>query len=245
MSFGVAIAFAIVTWGETINIFTLKGDSGPLVVDDLTAIATILVSVTGIAAVGLSWRDNAAREAGHGEFFALMLTAAAGMVVLAGAQNLITVFIGYELLSIPLYVLCATEIRRASSLESGLKYLIVGSVGSATLLYGLSFLYGATGDTDFSGIAKAARRRSRRRRAARDGRGADTRRHRVQVVDRTVPPVDARRLRRRTDAGNSLHVGRHEGRGLRPPAAPLRRRADRPQGRLAAAAGSAQALIRS
>jgi NADH-quinone oxidoreductase subunit N len=155
-SFGVAIAFAAITWGDTHNIFVLKGDAGPLVSDDLTAIATVLVSITGIAAVVLSWRHNAAREAGHGEYFALVLTASAGMVVLAGAQNLVTVFVGYELLSIPLYVLCATEIRRASSLEAGLKYLIIGSVGSATLLYGLSFIYGATGDTDFAGIAKAA-----------------------------------------------------------------------------------------
>jgi NADH-quinone oxidoreductase subunit N len=60
-------------------------------------------------------------------------------------ENLITLFLGLELLSIPLYVLCATEMRRATSLESGLKYLIIGSVGSATLLYGLALLYGATG----------------------------------------------------------------------------------------------------
>jgi NADH-quinone oxidoreductase subunit N len=77
------------------------------------------------------------------------------MIVLVAAQNLVSVFLGLELLSIPLYVLCATEMRRASSLESGLKYLVVGSVGSATLLYGAAFLYGATGSTDFSGIAKA------------------------------------------------------------------------------------------
>jgi NADH-quinone oxidoreductase subunit N len=155
VAFGVAIGFAVSTWGETINVFTLKGDAGPLVFDDLTALTTILVSITGIAAVVLSWRDSAARQAGHGEYFALLLTAAAGMVVLASAQNLVTIFIGYELLSIPLYVLCATEIRRASSLEAGLKYLIIGSVGSATLLYGLSFIYGATGATDFAAIAKA------------------------------------------------------------------------------------------
>ena len=74
---------------------------------------------------------------------------------LAAAQNLVTLFLGLELLSIPLYVLCATEMRRAKSLESGLKYLIVGSVGSATFLYGLALLYGATGDTDFRGIAQA------------------------------------------------------------------------------------------
>ena len=77
------------------------------------------------------------------------------MVVLVGAQNLVTLFLGFELLSIPLYVLCATEMRRATSLESGLKYLIIGSVGSATLLYGLALLYGATGATDFAGIAEA------------------------------------------------------------------------------------------
>ena len=77
------------------------------------------------------------------------------MVLLVGAQNLVTLFLGLELLSIPLYVLCATEMRREHSLESGLKYLIIGSVGSATFLYGLAFLYGATGSTDFSGIAHA------------------------------------------------------------------------------------------
>jgi NADH-quinone oxidoreductase subunit N len=103
----------------------------------------------------LSWRHVAPREASHGEYHALLLTSIAGMIVLVAAQNLVTVFLGFELLSIPLYVLCATEMRRASSLESGLKYLVVGSLGSATLLYGLAFLYGATGSTDFAGIANA------------------------------------------------------------------------------------------
>jgi NADH-quinone oxidoreductase subunit N len=77
------------------------------------------------------------------------------MSLLAAAQNTIILFVGLELLSIPLYVLCATELRREHSLESGLKYLIVGAVGSATLLYGLAMVYGATGATDFSAIASA------------------------------------------------------------------------------------------
>src|SRR6202042_410768 len=71
------------------------------------------------------------------------------------AQNLVTLFLGIELLSIPLYILCASETRRESSLESGLKYLIVGSVGSATLVYGLALVYGATGSTDFAAIGHA------------------------------------------------------------------------------------------
>jgi NADH-quinone oxidoreductase subunit N len=75
------------------------------------------------------------------------------MSLLASAQNIVALFIGLELLSIPLYVLCASEMRREHSLESGLKYLIIGSVGSATLLYGLALIYGASGQTDFAAIA--------------------------------------------------------------------------------------------
>ena len=78
-----------------------------------------------------------------------------GMVIVAGAENLVTLFVGFELLSIPLYILCAAEVRKAPSLEAGLKYLVVGSVGSATLLYGLALLYGATGSTDYSAMADA------------------------------------------------------------------------------------------
>jgi NADH-quinone oxidoreductase subunit N len=75
--------------------------------------------------------------------------------VFVSAQNLVTLFLGIELLSIPLYVLCASESRREHSLESGLKYLVIGSVGSATLAYGLALIYGATGSTDFSTIGAA------------------------------------------------------------------------------------------
>jgi NADH-quinone oxidoreductase subunit N len=146
-----AIGLGIWQYGEQKDLV-----AGALRLDDLTIVLSFVFSAGGAAAVLLSWRAVAPREAAHGEYFALMLTSAAGMWVLVAAQNLITLFLGLELLSIPLYVLCATEMRRPTSLESGLKYLIIGSVGSATLLYGLAFLYGATGSTDFSGIASAA-----------------------------------------------------------------------------------------
>ena len=80
--------------------------------------------------------------------------------MLVGAQNPVTLFLGLELLSIPLYVLCATELRRESSLESGLKYLMIGSVGSATLLYGLAFLYGRRGTDSGSRVPCRASRSS-------------------------------------------------------------------------------------
>ena len=136
------------------------GDTRPIVegaleVDTLALGISMLFYVTGIATVFLALRSIAVREVGSGEFFVLMIGSIAGMVVLAGAANLITLFIGLELLSIPLYVLCGTELRRATSLEAGLKYLIIGSVGSGTLLYGLALVYGATGSTDFAEIRQA------------------------------------------------------------------------------------------
>src|SRR3954468_24828358 len=155
VAFGAAIGLGVWQWDDAKDLFVAKGSQGALRSDDLTLMILFIVSVTGIGATLLAWRSLAPREAAHGEFFALMLVSAAGMVIMAAAQNLVTVFLGLELLSIPLYVLCATEMRRARSLESGLKYLIIGSVGSATMLYGLAFVYGATGDTDFRGIASA------------------------------------------------------------------------------------------
>jgi NADH-quinone oxidoreductase subunit N len=147
---GTTLGLSIWQWGEEKSIV-----SAALRIDDFAMFLSFLFCVAGIAAVLLSMRALAPEEAGHGEYHALLLSSIAGMLVLVEAQNLVTLFLGLELLSIPLYVLCATELRRATSLESGLKYLIIGSVGSATLLYGLAFVYGATGSTDFSGIADA------------------------------------------------------------------------------------------
>src|SRR5439155_3507297 len=109
--------------------------------------------------IPLSWREESVEHgpgaAGHGEFQALLLASVLGMTLLAQAQNLIAFFVSLELLSVPLYVLCGSALRRPQSLESGLKYLIVGSLGSATLLYGLAFIYGGSGSTDFAGIREA------------------------------------------------------------------------------------------
>ena len=128
---------------------------GAVALDTLTLGVSMLFFVAGLVTIVLSLRAEAARQAGHGEYYTLLLGSISGMVMLAGAENLITLFVGLELLSIPLYVLCATELHRRTSLESGLKYLVIGSVGSATLLYGLALIYGATGSTEFAGIQGA------------------------------------------------------------------------------------------
>jgi NADH-quinone oxidoreductase subunit N len=148
----VAIIFSIANWepGEVAPII-----SGALSIDTLALFMSLIFYVAGLAAIALSLRWESVQEAGSGEYYALMLGSIAGMTLLAGAENLVTLFVGLELLSIPLYVLCASSVRDRRSLESGLKYLVVGSVGSATLLYGLAFVYGATGSTDLSAISSA------------------------------------------------------------------------------------------
>jgi NADH-quinone oxidoreductase subunit N len=148
-----AVCGACVVWQWDVNVSVVED---AMAIDNLTLMLTMLFVAGGAAAVLMSWRSPAAAEAGEGEYFALLLTSVLGMVVLVAATNLVVVFLGFELLSIPLYVLCATYMRREHSLESGLKYLIIGSVGSATLVYGLAFVYGATGATGFEQIAAAA-----------------------------------------------------------------------------------------
>jgi NADH-quinone oxidoreductase subunit N len=154
-------ALALVSLGATLGLTIWRWNSpesilsGALRIDRLSLTLNLILAVGGMATVLLAWRSRASREAAHGELHAMLLTTIGGMALLGAAQNTVALFLGLELLSIPLYVLCATEMRNEHSLEAGLKYLIVGSVGSATLLYGIALLYGATGATDFSGIANA------------------------------------------------------------------------------------------
>ncbi len=128
--------------------------SGSLRIDDLAIAISLIVMLMAAATVLISLREPAVAQAGTGEYHVLLLGSVLGMVLLTQAQNLVSFFVALETLSIPLYILCATDLRREGSLESGLKYLIVGSLGSATLLYGMALLYGGSGSTDFSGIAE-------------------------------------------------------------------------------------------
>jgi len=135
-------------WGDATELV-----SGALRLDDLAISISLIAILTAAFAVFFSTREPATEQVGSGEYHALLLGSVLGMVLLAQAQNLVSFFVAIETLSIPLYILCAANMRREKSLESGLKYLIVGSLGSATLLYGMSFLYGGSGSTDFAGIA--------------------------------------------------------------------------------------------
>ena len=89
------------------------------------------------------------------EMFSLPLIVCAGMMWMASARDLVTVFVALELVTVSFYVLVAFARKSAFSLEAGVKYLILGALSTGVLVYGIAWTYGATGTMSFDGIAKA------------------------------------------------------------------------------------------
>src|SRR5262249_56859414 len=85
----------------------------------------------------------------------LMVLSVTGMMVMASASNLMTLYLGLELQSLALYVLAAFARDELRSSEAGLKYFVLGALASGLLLYGISLVYGFSGAMDFSALAKA------------------------------------------------------------------------------------------
>ena len=114
-------------------------------------VAGVIVSAVALCALLLD--DYLRREGIDGpEVYVLMMLSAAGGVVMAGAGDLIVLFLGLETLSIPVYVMAASHVRRIESLEAGLKYFVLGAFSSAFLLFGMAFVYGATGSLNLHEI---------------------------------------------------------------------------------------------
>ncbi len=124
-----------------------------VVQDGFSAFMTVLVSAAIFvsAIIGDAWLT---RERITGpELHVLLLVSGSGAIVMASANDLILVFLGLEILSIALYVLAATNSRRAESGEAALKYFVLGGFSSAIFLYGIALVYGATGTTNLPQLA--------------------------------------------------------------------------------------------
>lgn len=105
-----------------------------------------------VVLASIDWVNREGR--GQGEYYALVLTVCAGLMFLASARDLITIFIALELSSIPQYILAGWG-KNTKSSEAGLKYLLLGAIASSLLLYGMALLYGITGTTLLVDIAAA------------------------------------------------------------------------------------------
>jgi NADH-quinone oxidoreductase subunit N len=143
-----ALVASLPLWGQNRSAF---GDT--VVADSLAAFFNVLLIVISILTVLISPRFLRALDLDYGEYYILLLGATAGMMLLAAATSLMTIFLGIELLSISLYVLSGFARTAARSQEAALKYLLLGGFATGFLLYGMALIYGATGSTTLRGIA--------------------------------------------------------------------------------------------
>ena len=146
----VALIVSILLWGSDIT-----GFQGMAVLDNLSLFATLVIGyATGLMLLeSIDYLKRRGMESG--EFYILVLFSAAGMVIMAGANDLIVVFLGLETMSLALYVLAGFFRTRIEAGEASMKYFLLGAFASGFFLYGIALIYGATGSTNLHKIGAA------------------------------------------------------------------------------------------
>ena len=151
----IAVASLVAAWISVLQL-ELSGEIvlGVLVVDDFAAAFTVICCATGALSILATTRGEAFRKPG-GEYLALILAAVLGMSFIAMSVDLVMLYLAFETISIPSYVLVAMRRGDSKSNEAGLKYVLFGAVSSAVMLYGLSMLIGLSGGTSLEALATA------------------------------------------------------------------------------------------
>jgi NADH-quinone oxidoreductase subunit N len=132
---------------------------GLLDVDPLSVFIRGLVLVATLVAVALAWKSPSVPERRRSEFHALLMVLAMGMCLLAGASHLLMVYVAMETVSLCSYLLVGFDDRARSS-EAGLKYMLYGGVASGVMLFGMSLLYGLTGELGLGAVGAALAERA-------------------------------------------------------------------------------------
>ncbi len=127
--------------------------SNMLSVDSYAVFFKIIFLLIAVVMVLASYEYVKKYVKADGEFYTLMLFSVVGMMLMASTTELITIYISLELTSIPLYVMAGLIRSNEKSAEAAVKYVLLGAMSSAILLYGFALLYGLTGTTDLMGIA--------------------------------------------------------------------------------------------
>jgi NADH-quinone oxidoreductase subunit N len=144
---GAGIA-AILLWDRNVASF------GLVVADNFGLFVTGVLIVIGLLSLAISAPTLDRERLPRGEYYALMLFALAGMMLMATASDLLVVFLALEVLSLAVYVLTGIRRDSAESTEAAFKYFLLGAFSSAFFLYGIAFAYGVTGTTRLDGIGE-------------------------------------------------------------------------------------------
>ena len=125
---------------------------GLFVSDDMAQLMKLFILISVLLCFVYSRDYMQERQIPSGDFYVLGLFSTLGMMTLVSAHSLLTIYLGLELLSLPLYAMVAIQRRLADGSEAAMKYFVMGSIASGMLLYGMSLVYGATGSLDLSTI---------------------------------------------------------------------------------------------
>ena len=147
VALAIPIAFTVMLWGESESSF-----GGMLVLDGFSLFFKFLIlSIAALVIISsVDYVNKFARF--QGEYYALILFSAGGLMLMASTGELISIYVALELSSISLYAL-VSFLKDSKSSEAGLKYMILGAISSAVLLFGMAFVYGLTGTTHLDQIA--------------------------------------------------------------------------------------------
>ncbi len=141
-----------------IAVVTKPSFGGLVVSDNLAAFFNTLFLIAGILTLIISLDYLKKQNIRGGEYYYIVLFAILGMMVMASSNDLLSFYVGLELMSLSFYVLVAFGPKKMRSVEAALKYFILGTLSSGILLYGMSFAYGFGGTTNLVGIAQHAMR---------------------------------------------------------------------------------------
>ena len=147
-----AVAAALASWCQ-LHLGTLTAFSGTVQVDTFSVFFHLLISAIVLVTllISLDYFEGSARHAG--EYFALIVFSAVGMMLMTCATELLLVFVGLEISSIATYILCGFRKGSATGAEASIKYFLLGSFATAFFLYGIALAFGATGSTSIAAIA--------------------------------------------------------------------------------------------
>ena len=153
---GIVVAFFSVVSGWNAPLSLQEGFNGSVLQDNFSLFFKAIFLISSGLAVLISDHYMVKEECNHGELYPLILFATDGMMLMSSGTDMMTIFLGLEVLSVSLYVLAGFKRADTKSNEAGLKYFLLGAFSTGFLLYGMALTYGATGTTKIAGIAAAA-----------------------------------------------------------------------------------------